>query len=290
MAKICYTSSKKFRKETRILLVKIVSVLEIYVAKGYTLTLRQLYYQLVSRDIIPNLQKEYQKLSRIITDARMAGLIDWNIIEDRVRVPQKPSEFENLSELVSAAIRSYRLDRWQNQKNYLEVWVEKDALSGVLEPITRKYHVNLLVNRGYSSASAMHDAALRFRQNSGKNCTILYLGDHDPSGEDMVRDIKDRLDEFGCSVEIKKIALTMEQVEKYQLPPNPAKMSDPRSDEYVTKHGNHSWEIDALTPEILNELLVSNIEELLDMNKYREVIKREEKEKMKLVQLAEDNL
>ncbi len=106
----------------------------------------------------------------------------------------------------------------------------------------------------------------------------------------MVRDIKDRLDEFGCCIKIKKIALTMEQVEKYHLPPNPAKMSDPRSDEYVTKHGNHSWEVDALTPEILNELLVTNIENLLDMDKYQAVIKREEEEKMKLVQLAEDNL
>ena len=286
MAKICYNNSKKFRKETRILLEKITNVLEDYEDKGYRLTLRQLYYQLVSRDIIPNLQREYQKLSRVMTDARMAGIVDWDIIEDRIRIPKKPNEFKNIPDLVDAAIRSYRLDRWQNQKNYVEVWVEKDALSGVLQPLTKKYHVHLLVNRGYSSASAMHDSALRFQESNDKNCVILYLGDHDPSGEDMVRDIEDRLDDFGCDVEIKKIALTKKQIEQFQLPPNPAKMSDPRSDEYVTKHGNYSWELDALTPETLNELLVTNIENLLDMDEYKAVIKREEEEKVKLVQLS----
>ena len=288
MTKIAYSRSKKFRRETRLLLEKITKVVDDYGDKGYRLTLRQLYYQLVSHDIIPNQQKEYAKLSRTMTDARMAGLIDWDMIEDRIRVPKKPSEFQNIADLVKAAIQSYRLDRWQNQENYVEVWVEKDALSGVLEPITRKYHVHLLVNRGYSSASAMHQSALRIQENYDQRCVVLYLGDHDPSGVDMVRDIEDRLETFGCDIEIKKIALTMEQIEQYQLPPNPAKMSDPRSDKYVKKHGNQSWELDALTPETLNELLVTNIEELLDMDEYHAVMEREEEEKMKLVQLTED--
>jgi len=289
MAKIAYIS-KKFRGKTAKLLQKINVVIENYENKGYRLTLRQLYYQLVSRNIIPNSIREYQKLSRTMTDARMTGLIDWDIIEDRIRIPKMPSDFQNISELVKAAIQSYRLDRWEDQDNYVEVWVEKDALSGVLEPITRKYHVSLLVNRGYSSSSAMHDAAIRIRnQNSfDKNSIVLYLGDHDPSGEDMVRDIQERLRIFGCSVEVKKIALTMEQVEQYQLPPNPAKRSDPRSENYITKYGDESWELDALTPEVLNELVVMNIENLLDLDAYEAVIQKEEEEKVKLVQFSKD--
>ena len=288
MTKIAYTRSKKFRNNTRVLLEKIIEVVEDYRSKGYRLTLRQLYYQLVSRDIIPNQPSEYKKLSRIMTEARMGGLIDWDIIEDRLRIPKKPSEFENIAELVDAAIQSYRLDRWKDQENYVEVWVEKDALSGILEPITRKYHVNLLVARGYSSTSAMHDSALRFKQNYNKNCVVLYLGDHDPSGEDMVRDVKDRMDIFGCDLEIKKIALTMEQIEQYSPPPNLTKRTDPRSETYIVNYGNQSWELDALTPDTLNELLVTHIEDLLDMEKYEAVIKQEDEEKMRLVQLTED--
>ncbi len=235
----------------------------------------------MSQDTIPNKDSEYKKLSRIVTDARMEGLIDWDIIEDRLRIPRKPSEFEDIKELVDVAIQSYRLDRWKNQENYVEVWVEKDALSGVLEPITNRYHVNLLVNRGYSSISAMHDSALRIKQNQNKNCVILYLGDHDPSGIDMVRDVRDRLHAFHCDMEVKKIALTMEQINQYNPPPNPAKKSDPRSRTYMRNHGNESWELDALTPETLNELLITHIEEFLNKKEYNGILEEEDKRKLK---------
>ena len=150
MAKIQYVNAKNWRTGTKILLAQTIKVVEEYGAQGYRLTLRQLYYQLVSQDIIPNLQREYSRLGRLLTQARMAGLVDWNIIEDRIRVPKMASEFEDIPDLVDAAIASYRRDRWAGQENYIEVWVEKDALSGVLEPITRKYHCHLMVNRGYS--------------------------------------------------------------------------------------------------------------------------------------------
>jgi len=288
MTKISYTLSKNFRKDTMLLLEKIVVMVDDYERKGYRMTLRQLFYQLVSHDILPNDQKKYKKLSTIIKDARMAGLIDWDVIEDRIRIPTMPSEFENISHLVKAAISSYRRDRWENQGCYVEVWVEKDALSGILEPMTRKYHVHLLVNRGYSSTSALHESVLRIKQQQDKECVILYLGDHDPSGKNMITDIRNRLEQFQCDVTVRDVTLTMEQIKQYNLPPNPAKKSDPRSDEYIKKHGNLSWELDALTPEVLNQLVSSNIEEFLDMDEYQRIINQEEEEKMELVQVTQD--
>ena len=253
------------------------------------MTLRQLYYQLVARDIIPNKLSEYAKLSRILTDARMYGLIDWDFIEDRVRVRKMHGEWEDIPDIIETALTSYRRKRWNNQDNYIEVIVEKNALIGVLEPICEQYHVSIFPNVGYGSTTVIHELALRFREkeNAGKNCILLYFGDHDPSGEDMVRDIENRLDIFNANVTVVKVALTMEQINQYNPPPNPAKMTDPRASDYVNQHGNSSWELDALPPNILVELLRTNIEQHIDMTKYNAVIEKENEEKEQLRDIAD---
>jgi hypothetical protein len=272
---------RNLHRATAVLLAKILKVLDSYQAQGYVLTLRQLYYQLVVANVFENLQKNYAKLSDILGEARMTGLCDWDVIEDRIRVPRFPNEWPDVNAAMRTIIAVYRRQRWIDQDNYVEVWVEKDALSGVLEPITRDFHVHLLVNRGYSSISAMHDSALRFRdaEGNGKACHLLYFGDHDPSGEDMVRDIKNRLEEFRTKVEVDKVALTRDQVDEYALPPNPAKTSDPRARGYIEEHGDQSWELDALPPATLNELLTNALEELLDREKYEAHIAQEEIDK-----------
>lgn len=260
------------------------SIIVSYQKQGYKLTLRQLYYQLVSRGLIPNKVQEYAKLSTLLTKGRMAGVVDWEAIEDRLRRPYLPYWVIDVADALTDTIDHYRLNRQEDQKVYVEVWVEKDALSGVLKRITGKYHVNLMVNRGYSSTTAMYDAYVRIstQQDLGKKCYILYLGDHDPSGLDMVRDIRERLETFGVSPEVKAIALTSEQVAKYNPPPNPAKFSDPRATWYINKFGATSWEVDALPPEVLNTLLVSEIEALIDMDKYRAKISKEDYDKATL--------
>ena len=188
----------KLSKENRKKLDYINEIIEEYQNDGYVLTLRQLYYQLVSRDIIPNNVSEYGKLSTILKEGRMAGIVDWDAIEDRLRQPYTPSAFDSPKNILDACIQQYMLHRQEGQDTYLEVWVEKDALSGVLKRVTSKYHVPILVNRGYSSASAMYDSYERFFKaiKNGQKVKILYLGDHDPSGEDMIRDIYDRSLEF----------------------------------------------------------------------------------------------
>jgi hypothetical protein len=289
---------QKFReihlsKKNKIRLETINSIIEEYQAQGYRLTLRQLYYQLVSRDIIPNQQKEYSKLSILLKEGRMAGIVDWDAIEDRLRVPSSPSSFDGPEAILDACISQYMLPRMKDQAVYVEVWVEKDALSGVLKRVTEKYHIPILVNRGYSSASAMYDAYERFTEASenGQSIRILYLGDYDPSGIDMIRDIKTRTLEFigadDVDFDIIPIALTKKQIQQYNPPPNPAKMSDPRAGDYVKENGKTSWEVDALKPEILNAVLTRNIEALIDTDLYEDIVSQEAEGTAKLRSLKQ---
>lgn len=288
--KIQYLEQKNWTGKKRKVFDNIQVIVEDFKSQGYRMTLRQLYYQLVSKDIIPNKQSEYAKLSTLLTEARLYGLIDWDFIEDRIRVPKIHGQWQDIPHIVDSAIASYRRDRWQDQDNYVEVWVEKDALSGVLLPITEKYHVHLMVNRGYSSASAMHDSALRFRkqEKNGKQTFILYLGDHDPSGMDMVRDIQDRMQIFRSDVDVKRIALNMDQIKLFNPPPNPAKISDPRAKDYIDKFGGTSWELDALSPKDLTTLLDTEIPNLMDVDKYNYWCRLEQYEKEQLEQVAGD--
>lgn len=288
MAKKAFREELHLGKKNQRQLGTINEIIEEYAEQGYKLTLRQLYYQLVSRDIIPNQQKEYAKLSGLLVKGRMAGVVDWDAIEDRIRVPQIPSAWDSPEGIIRSAIQSYRRNRQEGQDVYIEVWVEKDALSGVLKRITEEYHLNLMVNRGYSSCTAMHDSFERLEEaeDDGKETHILYLGDHDPSGLDMVRDVRDRLEEFGVNPVVTQIGLTMNQIKEFNPPPNPAKITDPRAQWYLAEYGNTSWEVDALTPNVLHSLLRENIEELIDMDLYNESLIQEEKDKEKLKKLA----
>lgn len=288
MAKEKFRDKLRLGKSNKERLVVINEIIEEYDEQGFKLTLRQLYYQLVSRDIIPNEKREYAKLSCLLVKGRMAGVVDWEAIEDRIRVPYIPSSWDSPESIIESAIYSYRRDRQEGQDVYIELWVEKDALSGVLKKITERYHINLMVNRGYSSCTAMHDSFERLKEaeDYGKKTYILYLGDHDPSGLDMIRDIRDRLEEFGVNPEVIPIGLTMEQIKKYGPPPNPAKITDPRAKWYIKQHGNTSWEVDALNPKTLHSLVKTNVERLIDRDLFNESLDQEEKDKQKLKKLA----
>lgn len=256
------------------LVQEIEKILDDYEEMGFTLTLRQLYYQLVSRDIIPNKDTEYNKLSALLTNARLAGLIDWTAIEDRIRVPRIPYWVTGVQEAIQDTVNQYRLNLQRGQDKTIEVWLEKDALSAIVYPITSKYHIRLMVNRGYSSITAMYDAAQRLQSGD----VILYLGDHDPSGLDMVRDIAGRLETFGKDIEVVPIALTMAQVTQFNPPPNPAKITDTRASEYIRKHGPISWELDALSPQYLQSLVRNAIESRIDLWLFKEMEEQQRKD------------
>jgi len=254
-------------------LYQINSIVDEYKKDGYTLTLRQLYYQLVSRAIIPNVDGEYRKLGNVLKKGRMAGIIDWAAIEDRIRVPRLPYWSKGVSDALQDTIDQYRINRMDGQDFNIEVWVEKDALSSIVYRVTSHFHVRMMINRGYSSLSAMYRASKRLSDGD----TILYLGDHDPSGIDMIRDIKDRLMLFKTEVNVVPIALTMEQVRKYNPPPNPAKITDSRSTGYIEKFGDKSWELDALPPKVLSDLVSEAILNLIDVEVFNKRVEIEEK-------------
>jgi hypothetical protein len=286
-----FSEKLRLNKKNKEQLEIINGIIEEYSQQGYRLTLRQLYYQLVSRDIIANNLKEYAKLSKLLVQGRMAGIVDWDAIEDRIRRPYIPYWVNDVADAIRDTVNQYRLDRMENQDVYIEVWVEKDALSGVLRRITAHYHINLMVNRGYSSCTAMHDASERIKEKQDeKKCYILYLGDHDPSGVDMVRDIKKRLEEFGADAEVRRIALTQEQIKKYSPPPNPAKIKDPRAKAYIEEFGNTSWEVDALNPEILHKIIRKAVEDLIDVDKFNEKLEQEKEDKIKLEEFENANV
>ena len=143
---------------------QIDEIVDEYIMMGIKLTNRQLYYQLVGRDYIPNADEVYKRICTFLTDSRYGGLIDWEAIEDKERIPEKHSEWEDVNSLVESAIHSYRLPRWEDQEYYVEMYCEKKAGINVLQPIADKWHIYFGFNKGYSSASAMYDLAKRIEE------------------------------------------------------------------------------------------------------------------------------
>lgn len=283
--------SFQFKGSSKVMIRQANEILEELMAQGYTLTLRQLYYQLVARDIIPNRQTEYKRLGSIINDARLAGLIDWDAIEDRTRNLQSVSHWNEPGDIIRSAADSFRLDKWFDQKYRIEVWVEKDALVGVLERVCRELDVAWFSCRGYTSQSELYGAGKRISGHIYRHQKpiVIHLGDHDPSGKDMTRDIEERLCMFvGHPVPVERIALNMPQIEEYSPPPNPAKVTDSRFEKYAEEYGDESWELDALDVRVIHELIKEKVLEYRDEQKYEVQVERERERREALSAAAEN--
>jgi hypothetical protein len=261
-----------FRPASLRLIETINTIIADYVAQGYRLTLRQLYYQLVARDILPNTEKSYKNTGRLVNDGRMAGLIDWDAIEDRTRSFISRGHWTDASSILYSAANSYHQDMWANQDYRVFVIVEKEALAGVLERVCHDWDVPLLAARGYPSASVLREFVQRDMRYEDKQIVLLHLGDHDPSGIDMTRDLNERIALFNNyePFDLYRIALTMEQIEEQKPPPNPAKVIDPRFTEYERMYGDKSWELDALSPSYLANLVAENIQRFVEPNNWAE--------------------
>lgn len=279
---------KKFRDDSLNLINRVNRIIKEYQSKGYSLTLRQVYYQLVARDIITNDERSYKRVGNLISDGRLAGLIDWNAIEDRTRNIKNNTHWEDPSHIIKATTWSLKYDRWENQNYHVEVWVEKDALIGVVGQACTKLDVNHFSCRGYVSQSEMWNAAQRLKSINGKKPVIIHLGDHDPSGIDMSRDIVDRLEIFGVDPIFKRVGLNMSQIEEYNPPPNPAKITDSRANSYISRYGYESWELDALEPEVIEELIRDNVLKYCDQSLFKVVEEREDKDKKILEKVSEN--
>jgi hypothetical protein len=284
MPRICYQSIH-FSATSRAAIHAANTILQEYVVRGLIVTLRQLYYQFVARALLPNRQSEYKRLGSIINDARLAGLIDWDHLQDRTRNLTRLSHWEHPGGVIETAAQSYHRDLWAGQENYVEVWIEKDALVGVIEGVSEEYDAPYFSCRGYTSQSEMWSAGQRLlkRVEQGQTVHILRLGDHDPSGLDMSRDIEARLMLFlgrrAGMLRLHRIALNIEQVRKYNPPPNPAKVTDSRSGPYIAEFGRESWELDALDPDVLTDLIRENILLYLDLSLFQEQRTQQESER-----------
>jgi hypothetical protein len=300
-------------------------------ARGYDLTLRQLYYQFVARAVIPNNLRSYKRLGDIVNRARLAGMLDWIYIVDRTRNLRSVGHWSNPQAIIEAAASSFALDKWRSQSTRIEVWAEKEALAGIVGQVAERNDVAWFSCRGYVSQSEIWSAAQRHLGyiEGGQNVVVLHLGDHDPSGIDMTRDIRDRLtqfldhdwlnrhsDDFPTNVwtynedgtrsttigrirehlrshlagrdpiEVRRIALNFDQVEHYDPPPNPAKMTDSRANGYVDLHGYESWELDALDPDVLDSLIEEHILAERDDDAYAAVEGNEDEHRGLLLRTA----
>ena len=287
--KIAY-EKKRFSVETHAVIVAAVEIIDEYAAQGFCLTLRQLYYQFVARDLHANTQRNYNRLGRIVSDGRNAGLIDWDAIEDRTRNVVSNPHWDAPGEILQTAAEQFRFDLWDDQPNRLEEWCEKEALAGVFERICRDLDVPFLACRGYVSQSEMWSAGRRFRRAAlpDQEPIVLHFGDHDPSGIDMTRDNEKRLAMYARrNVTVDRLALNMSQVEEYEPPPNPAKVTDSRFETYAAEYGDESWELDALEPSVLTALVAEAVGGYRDDDLWGEAVARQDAARADLQELAD---
>lgn len=298
MSKQFYVSTN-FRSDALDLISLMNGVVDEYVQQGYRLTVRQLYYQLVARAVVENTERSYKRITGLVNDAKLAGLMDWDAIEDRTRAFIRRPRWEGASDILRASAQSFHMDMWVGQKKRVFVIVEKEALAGVLERACRAFDAPLLAARGYPSGTVLRE----FAQSDLIPCVlakqqpvILHLGDHDPSGIDMTRDLAERFWMFitGKSGKalgddmLQRIALTMDQIDEQKPPANPAKTTDVRFASYARKYGDESWELDALKPEYLDALVRQHIKEHVQMPVWNKRVKYVEGIRQAIEKVADD--
>lgn len=307
---------KNFSRGSLDVIERAQTIIQEYADQGFTMTLRQLYYQFVARGLLANKQSEYKRLGSIVNDARLAGMIDWHAMEDRTRYVRSNAHWDSPADVLRAARDGYATDKWHNQPIRPEVWIEKEALVGVIAEICEDLDVAYFCCRGYASQSLMWRAGRRFKaaRMRGQTTVVLHLGDHDPSGIDMTWDNWKRLalfasrlqqdeieeaydageafrtqifsfGEWSGAPEVRRLALNYDQVEQYSPPPNPAKFTDSRVGNYLDSFGRESWELDALEPMVLARLIRGAVLEYRDEDLWRDAETREDADRNQLTEI-----
>lgn len=247
-------------------------------------TVRQTFYQLVSRGELSKTEQSYKGLGRLLVNMRRAGELPFSWLADNTRWMRKPASHESLGDLLHDTARLYRRSVWSDQEAYVEVWLEKDALSGVLMPVTARWDVPLMVTRGYPSLTFLHAAATEIAS-VRKPAFLYYLGDRDPSGVDIPRKVEADLRKFAPEAEIhfRRVAVTDDQVVTMGLPTRPTKRTDSRSHSF----DGESVEVDAIPPDTLRSLVNELIEQHVDHRALATLRQAEASERQWLKRLAE---
>jgi hypothetical protein len=285
---------RQMQKKSLELLAQIQKIIDSY---DFALTLRQIYYQLITRQIIPQpvdgkeAERVYKRLSNLCVKGRDEGILPEEGFADNLRKPDKPSAWLDLTEFMQTVKKSYNKDKWANQPKYLEIWTEKDALRSVLSEVTYQYDISLMVARGQLSRTAIYEASERYKVKSDKKCYLYYCGDFDPSGLCIPNSIRKRLGNFNIYCNFERIGLTKEQIDKYKLPSGKAKKKDPNYKRFVEITGSDMVvELDALPPDVLRDIIRDCILKNIDEGHLVQVLRKEKSERDKLNKFIEKGI
>jgi hypothetical protein len=281
---------KKFQKQSLTMIERCNDIIEEFAGKGHKMTIRQLYYQLVARGVIGNTIQNYDNIVALMTNARLAGLVDWDAIEDRTREFIDRSHWYGVKTMLRSAADWYHENMWEEQESPVFCVVEKEALAGIFEHLFHKWDIPVLPARGYPSATALREFAKRRIMPASQQVVVLHFGDHDPSGIDMSRDLQERLELFSrqqIHIDFRRLALNMDQVEELNPPPYPCKVKDSRTGGYRALYGDKSWELDALSPEYLQDLIDRTVEPLIDWDQWNATERRIERRRAVLQRMTD---
>lgn len=281
----------RFKSDTLDLINQVNEIVDDYESQNLMLTSRQLYYRLVALNVIENTEKSYKRICNMINDGKLAGLIDWDMFEDRTRSFKAYTTYDNPADVLNDAAKNYWVDFWDSQPCSVFAIVEKDALFGVLQAACLGKGVPLLAARGYPSSTVLRE----FIENHAaparhERIEILHFGDHDPSGIDMTRDLFDRIQMFAepynMEIHIHRLALNMDQISELKPPPNPAKMTDCRYEAYVRRFGKKSWELDAVEPRQLISIAENAIDSFIDKEAWQRTEKQFHADRSEIIKFA----
>jgi len=245
------------------------------------MTIRQLYYQLVSRGVIEKTEQAYKRVCDVSANMRVRGDLPYGKIADGSRQRRRASQWRSARDLMESAVNQYRKDYWLHQPEHIEVWCEKDALSGVLLPLCDQWGVHYVAARGNPSITLIYESAIDMFDHEQPD-TIVYVGDHDASG----RGISDRLEEqfamHEIDVVVERVAVNPDQIAAYGLPTRPGKKSDSQQAKFAAEFGDASVEVDALPPNVLTDIVTQAITSRIDWEKWIADARSEEVERASL--------
>ncbi len=285
---VVLTSPKKARTPQRRSLALRTAILTV-AAEYDRLSVRQLFYQLVTRGVIEKTEASYKRVCDASAQMRLAGELDYRKMTDGHRSRRVVYAHDGLRSALADAYDFYRRDYWREQPETIEVWCEKDALTGVVQPVCDRFGVTYVATRGFPSITLRFESAQALRE-TGKPATIFYFGDHDASGRQISDNLETELRQHGADVTVERVALNPDHIAEYGLPTRPGKWSDSRQAAFAARYGDAAVELDALPPDVLTTIVEACIVSAIDLAAWRRVAEVEALERQTLESLALVNL
>ena len=265
---------------------KILAACKAVIAEERVVTLRHLFYRVVTLGLIEKTEEEARKLSYYTMEWRRGGQIRWDSFVDSTRWYHGVQTFDDLADALENSKQCYRRNLWQSQNVYVEIWTEKEAIAAIIQQAAEPFGVPVFPMKGFASGSALYSIARQIRRQRqlGKEVYVYHLGDHDPSGkcidESTVRNLRE---DHGVEFNFERIAVTPEQIQQYRLPTRPTKKKDPRSKNFK----GDSVEVDALPPHVIRELVEDAISQHIDEQAWQREKEIEEMERETFDLMAE---